>query len=80
MLELAALLVFSAAFGRHRRWRRHRTVSVVLSVSAAVALAAFAIAIQVDVAPGLMERTVLAIYLVWGLSASFQLIRPWQLR
>ncbi|MFQ6004177.1 MAG: DUF998 domain-containing protein [Woeseia sp.] len=76
VLELGALFIFYAAFGRHRRWRRQRAVSLVLSVSAAVTLMAFAAAIQMDVAPGLMERMALAIFLVWELWASVQLIQP----
>ncbi len=76
MLELAALFVFSVAFGRHRPWRRQRAVSLVLSVSAAVAMTAFVIAIQVNVAPGLAERAALTIFLVWEIWAGFQLIRP----
>lgn len=74
-LELAALFVFSAAFGRQRRWHRQRAVSLVLSVSAAVALTAFVIAIQLDMAPGLAERVALAIFLVWEIWACIQLIR-----
>jgi len=73
-LELAAVFVFSAAFRRQRRWRRQQAVSLALSVSAAVAMTAFIIAIQVDVAPGLAERTALAILLVWELWIGFQLI------
>ncbi len=80
VLELGALFVFSAAFARHPRWRRHRAVSLVLSVSAAVAVTAFAIAILVSIAPGLMERTALAVFLAWELWVSFQLIRPAWLR
>jgi len=76
MLELAALFVFSVAFGHHHRWRRQQAVSLVLSVSAAVAMTAFIIAIQVDVAPGLAERVALAILLAWELWAIFQLLRP----
>ncbi len=76
VLELAALFVFSVAFGRHRRWCRQRAVSLVLSVSAAVALTAFVLAIQVGVAPGLAERAALAVFLAWELWASFQLVRP----
>ena len=75
-LELAALFVFSAAFGRQRLWRRQRAFSLALSVSAAVALTAFVIAIQLDVAPGLAERAALAILLVWEIWISVHLIRP----
>lgn len=75
-LELAALLVFSAAFGHQRRWRRQRRVSLTLSAGAAAALTAFVIAIQLDVMPGLAERVALAIFLVWEIWVSVQLIRP----
>lgn len=74
-LELAALFVFSVAFGRQRAWRRKRAVSLVLSVAAAVALTVFVIAVQLDIAPGLAERVALAIFLVWEIWASVQLIR-----
>ena len=75
-LELAALFVFSTAFGLHRYWRRQRIVSRVLSVSAAVALTAFLIAIQVDVAPGLAERVALAVFLIWEFWVAIQLVWP----
>ncbi|MDT8449126.1 MAG: DUF998 domain-containing protein [Wenzhouxiangellaceae bacterium] len=74
-LELAALFVFSAAFGRQGAWRRKRAVSLVLSVAAAMALTGFLITIQLDIAPGLAERVALAIFLVWEIWASVQLIR-----
>lgn len=74
-LELAALFVFSAAFGRQRVWRRQRAFSLALSVIAAVALTAFVIAIQLEMASGLAERVALAIFLVWEIWASVQLIR-----
>jgi len=76
MLELAALFVFSVVFGRQRRWQRHRAASMALSVTAAIALAIFFLAIQVDVAPGLAERTALLVFLVWEIWICFQLIRP----
>ncbi len=75
MLELAALFVFSVAFGRHLLWRRQQAVSLVLSVSAAVAMTVFVIAIQVDIAPGLAERVTLALLLAWELWVCLQLIR-----
>lgn len=76
LLELAALFVFSVVFGRDRCWHRQQSVSLVLSVSAAIALLAFAIAIQVDVAPGLAERVATAILLAWEIWVCFQLVRP----
>ncbi len=74
-LELAALFVFSSAFGRDRRWRRQRVVSLVLAVCATVAIISFVIAIQLDVAPGLAERIAMLVLLVWEIWVSIQLIR-----
>jgi len=75
-LELIALFIFSAAFGHHRYWRRQRVVSLVLSVSAAVTLIVLAIAIQVDVAPGLAERVALVTFLIWEFWVAIQLAWP----
>lgn len=74
-LELAALFVFSAAFGRQRRWHRQRAVSLALSVAAAVALTVFVIAMQLEMAPGLAERVALAIFLVWEIWIGIRLVR-----
>jgi len=76
MLELAAMFILSIIFSRDRRWHRQQTVSLGLSVSAAVAVTLFVIAIQVDVAPGLAERVALAVFLAWELWVGFQLVRP----
>ncbi|MBL39508.1 DUF998 domain-containing protein [uncultured Marinobacter sp.] len=77
-LELAAMFVFSTAFGRQHAWRRKRAVSLVLSVAAAAALTGFAISVWLDLAPGLAERVAVAIFLVWEIWAGIQLIRaPW---
>lgn len=73
-LELAALFVFSTAFGRQRAWRRKRTVSLILSMAAAAALTGFVITVQLDIAPGLAERVALAVFLVWEIWAGVQLI------
>jgi len=76
LLELAALFVFSVVFGRQHRWQRHRAVSMALSVTAAIALTVFFLAILVDMARGLAERTALLAFLLWEIWICFQLIRP----
>lgn len=76
LFELIALFIFSVAFGRHRRWHRQQSFSLVLFMSAAVALTAFVIAIQMDVAQGLAERTAMVVFLTWEIWVSLQLIRP----
>lgn len=73
--ELAALFIFTLAFKNDRRWHRKQAVSLVLSIGAAIAMMVFVIAFQVEVAPGLAERTALAIFLVWELWICVQLIR-----
>ncbi len=75
VLELVALFVFTAAFGKQQPWRRHQFASLVLSVIAAIAVMAFAIAVRADFARGVLERLVLAIFLVWGILAALVLIR-----
>ncbi len=75
LLELAALFMFTAAFGRQQPWRRHQTASLVLSVVAAVAVTAFVIAVQIDIGKGVLERLVLAIFLVWGVFVALVLMR-----
>jgi hypothetical protein len=74
--ELAALFLFSAAFGRHPRWRRRSGTSFSMSVTAAVALAGLLVAVLVDRLPGLAERLALACFLAWELWAALQLTRP----
>ena len=76
MFELAAVFVFSAAFRHDRRWHRQHTVSMVLSVMAAVAVMVFVISIQINLVPGLTERVALVILLAWEIWACLQLIRP----
>lgn len=73
-LELAALFVFSTAFGRHHYWRRQRVVSRTLAISAAVAMSMFVIALQLDVVPGLAERVALSVYLLWEFWIAVQLV------
>ncbi len=74
-LELAALFLFSAAFARHPRWRRHQRTSLALATVAAVAAAGFLLAVLLNRLPGLAERSALAGFLVWELWAALQLVR-----
>lgn len=74
--ELAALFLFSAAFGRHPRWRRRSGTSFSMSVTAAVTLAGLLVAVFVERLPGVAERLALASFLAWELWAAFQLTRP----
>lgn len=74
-LELTALFVFSVAFSQSPDWYRQQTVSLVLSISAALSMAVFIVAIQIDLAPGLAERIALIILLIWEIWACFQLVR-----
>jgi len=76
IFELAALFVFSVAFGRHHLWRHQRVTSMVLSVSAAVAMVMFIIALHTNVAPGLAERVALSVLLVWEVWVCYHLILP----
>jgi hypothetical protein len=73
--ELAALFLFSAAFGRHPRWRRHSGTSFSMSVTSAVAFAGLLVAVLVDRLPGVAERLSLASFMAWELWAAFQLTR-----
>jgi len=75
LLELASIFIFSVAFGRDSHWRRQKTISLVLSVIAAISLAVFIVAVLTGVAPGLAERVALVVLLAWELWISFQLIR-----
>lgn len=74
-LELAALFLFSAAFARHPRWRRHQRPSLALATVAAVAAAGFLLAVLLNRLPGLAERLALASFLAWELWVSVQLAR-----
>lgn len=75
-LELAALFVFSHAFGRQRRWRRCRRASLVLSGLAAASVTVFLVAVQLDMAPGLAERAALLLFLGWEIWIALLLVRP----
>lgn len=75
-LELVALVLFSAAFARHPRWRRHSGVAWALSAVAAVALTGFLLAVLLNWMPAVAERVALASFLAWEFWAAFQLARP----
>jgi hypothetical protein len=79
-LELVALVLFSAAFARHPRWRRHSGVAWVLSAVAAVALTGFLLAVLLNWMPAVAERVALASFLAWEFWAAFQLARPLPVR
>jgi len=75
-LELAALLLFSAAFTRHARWRPYSRTSFVLSAISAVALTGLLLAVLLNQLPGLAERLALASFLAWEFWAAFHLAGP----
>jgi len=75
LLELAALFVLTAAFGRQQPWRRYQAASLAISVLAAIAVTAFATGVQIDFAKGVLERLVLAVFLTWGVLVALVLIR-----
>ncbi|HEX7972547.1 MAG TPA: DUF998 domain-containing protein [Thiobacillus sp.] len=74
-LELGALFLFSAAFGRDPRWRRRQAVSLALSAVATAAMAGFFLAAFLHRLPGLAERLALAGFLAWEVWASAELAR-----
>jgi len=75
LLEIAALFVFTAAFDRHPRWQQYRSVSMLLSVVAAIAVAAFAMGVQSGFVPGVFERFALVVLLAWEIWVALILIR-----
>jgi hypothetical protein len=75
-LELVALVLFSAAFAHHPRWRRHSGVALVLAAVAAVALTGFLLAVLLNWMAAVVERVALASFLAWEFWAAFQLARP----
>lgn len=76
LLELVALLLFSAAFARHPRRRRRKVISFVLSTVAAVGVAGFFLAVFLNRLQGLAERFALASFLAWEFWAALDLARP----
>jgi hypothetical protein len=75
MSELTALFIFSTAFRHDFRWRGYQTISLFISVIAALAMAVFIVAIQVDIAPGLAERVAMIPLLVWEVWICIRLIK-----
>lgn len=78
-VEVAALLLFSAAFARDPAWRARARVSLVLAALAAAAAAALLAALVAGVRPGLAERAALASFMAWEFWAGAQLaFRRWR--
>ena len=74
-VELVALFLFSIAFRRDRRWRRHSGLSFVLSAVAASTLAGFLFAVLLNQTPAVAERLALASVMAWEFWAAFLLVR-----
>ena len=74
-VELVALFLFSIAFRRDRRWRRHSGPSFVLSTVAATALSGFLLAVLLNQAPAVGERLALASVMAWEFWAAFHVFR-----
>jgi hypothetical membrane protein len=72
-VEVAALLLFSAAFARDPAWRERARVSLVLAALAAAAAAALLAALVTGVRPGFAERAALASFMAWEFWAGAQL-------
>ena len=68
-VELAALALFSAAFGQDRGWRGAAGASLALTALAVGASAMLATSILLGWRPGLAERTALAAFMIWELFA-----------
>ena len=73
--EVAAMVLFSVAFHRDRRWRWSSRMSFVLSVIAAAALAAFVLAVVLNQAPAAAERLALATVMAWEFWVAFRVRR-----
>ena len=71
--ELAALVLFSAAFASRAPWRGMARVSLVLSALAAAASVTLFFAILLEWRQGLAERAALAAFMAWELWAAWQL-------
>ena len=74
-VELVALFLFSIAFRRDRRWRRHSRPSFMLSTIAATALSGFLLAVLLNQAPAVGERLALASVMAWEFWAAFHVVR-----
>ena len=72
-VELAALVLFSAALSREAHWRRAARQSLALSALAGVASAVLFSAVVLDWRPGLAERAALAAFMTWEFWAGAQL-------
>jgi hypothetical membrane protein len=72
-VEVAALLLFSAAFARAPAWRERARVSLVLAALAALAAAALLAALVSGVRPGLAERAALVSFMAWEFWAGAEL-------
>jgi hypothetical protein len=72
-LELAALVLFSAAFAGQAPWRGMARVSLALSALAAAASATLVVAILIGSRQGLAERAALAPFMAWEFWAGWQL-------
>ena len=74
-LELAALVLYSAAFASEVQWRGAARVSLALLALAGAALAMLFSAIVLGWRPGLAERAALAAFMAWEFWAGAQLTR-----
>jgi hypothetical membrane protein len=75
-LEVAALVLLSAAFSREARWRHAARLSGALAAFASAAAAVFLTAVVLDWRPGLAERAVLVPFMAWEFWAGAQLAFP----
>ncbi|MBK7583245.1 MAG: DUF998 domain-containing protein [Myxococcales bacterium] len=75
VLQLLAVLLFSAEFARQPHWRGRRRWSFVLAMLAAVALVVFFASVRLRYMTGLAERLALGTPLAWELWAAYQLSR-----
>lgn len=72
-IELAALVLFSAAFAGDARWRRAARASLALSALADAAITMLASSIVLGWRPGLTERAALAAFMAWEFWAGLRL-------
>ena len=73
LVELAALLLFSAAFAGAPAWRAAARISLALAAAAAAASALLLSALLVGWRPGLAERAALAPFMAWEFWAGARL-------